>query len=249
MKKFILPFALLLVLAALVGCGKPSANQLIMVTEATFPPYEFRDAQGGLVGIDIALCQAIADELGRELVVQDAKFDSVIPSVKAGKADLAAAGITVTEDRKQSVDFSIPYVTTGITMITLKGSDIDTPEEVTGKKVGVQAGTTSDTYMVERGQEPDRYESPALAVAALKAGKVDLVICDIDPASIIVSKDSDVQISGGPLSKEDYAIAVNKGNAELLAVANRVIERLKTSGEFAQIVAKYSAMADELKGE
>lgn len=217
----------------LAGCAKQDANTLRMVTEATFPPYEFLD-NGEIVGIDVSICKEIAKELGKELAVQDQKFDSVIPSLMAGKADIAAAGITVTEDRKQNVDFSVPYVTTGIAIIRKTGDEAITGgESLKGKRVGVQSGTTSDTYMVdEMGQEPDRYDSPAMAVAALKAGKVDAVVADIDPATAITAKDGDVEMLPEPLSKEDYAVAVRKGNAELLAVANRVIERIKASGEY-----------------
>ena len=131
-----------------------------MITEATFPPYEFRQGTE-VVGIDVEICKAIAKELGKELKIEDVEFDSVLPSLIAGKAELAAAGITVTEDRKMQVDFSVPYVRTGIVFIFSKDKPFDEakPEEAKGKRVGVQNGTTSADYVREQlGQEPEMFD-------------------------------------------------------------------------------------------
>lgn len=220
---------------------------LRMITEATFPPYEFLRGDK-IVGIDVAICEAIAKELGRPLVIEDAKFDAVISSVQAGKADIAAAGITVTEDRKKNVDFSVPYVTSGIVIISKVGSNFTSVESVKGHKIGVQSGTTSDTFCVDTlKQEPDRFDSPAAAAAAMKAGKVELVIADIDPAKNIVKGDDTIRISSDFLSKEEFAVAIKKGQPELLATINKTITSLIKSGELDKIIERYTKEADSMK--
>ena len=232
--------------ASLVGCAKKDDSkptQLVMATEATFPPYEFREGDK-IVGIDVDIAGAIAKELGRELVVEDTKFDSVIPAVQAGKADLAASGITITEDRKKTINFTIPYVEAAQVILVPAGSEVKSTADLKGKRIGVQSGTTGDTYVAENVGEPDRYDNPAVAVAALKSGKVDVVVCDKDPARVFATKDAALQILDEPLTKEEYAIAISKANPELLAAANVVIQRLKDSGELARIVASYEKPAD-----
>ena len=216
-----------------------------LITEATFPPYEFLRG-GEVVGIDVEICRRIATALGRELVVEDTKFDSVIPALISGKADIAAAGITVTEERKAQVDFSIPYVTTGCVFIRKVGTPFEQGEDAKGKRIGVQSGTTSDTYCVETlGQEPERYDSPGSAVQALKTGKIDVVLADIDPAKNCVKGEPGLEISG-LVTREDYAVAVQKGNAALLQKANEVIADLRMS-ELDRIVRSYTEESDALK--
>lgn len=234
----------------LVGCGGgDSANKPItMITEAGFPPYEYLEGDK-IVGVDVDICRAIADKLGRELVIQDAKFDAVIPSVLAGKADLAAAGITVTEDRKKSVDFSIPYVTSGIVIISKKGAEVKDAAAAKNLRIGVQAGTTSDTFCVETlGKEPDRYDAPATAAAALKAGKIDIVISDIDPAKNIIKGEDTLVISSDFLTKEEFAVAIKKGQPELLKVINDTIKELVDAGKVEAWKAEHDARYAAVKG-
>ena len=234
------------VCAALVaGCGQKD-NSLKMITEATFPPYEFLRGQE-IVGIDVEICRAVAERLGRPFKAVTVDFDSVIPAVISGKADLAAAGITVTEDRKKNVDFSIPYVTTGIVVIYKKSNPFTSVGQLKGKKIGVQAGTTSETFCLEKlGQEPERSKSPAEAVAGLKSGRCDFVIADIDPAKNCVKGEADLALSDF-VSSEDYAVAIRKGQPELLKAINETIAELKADGRLAKWVADYTAEADALK--
>lgn len=241
---------LIFALAAVAGvwglATAEPADKLRLITEATFPPYEYKSGDK-IVGIDIEICQRIAKKLGRDLYIEDAKFDAVIPSLISGKADLAAAGITVTEDRKKSVDFSIPYVTTGCVFIRTRGTTFAVAADAKGKKIGVQSGTTSDTFCVEQlKQEPERYDSPAAAVAALKAGKVDVVLADIDPAKNCVKGEATLEISDF-VTREDYAVAVQKGNTKLLFAVNQVIKSLKKSGELDRIIKACTDDADKLK--
>ena len=180
--------------AMICGCGEKD-NSLKMITEATFPPYEFLRGQE-IAGIDVEICRAVAKKLNRPFKAETVDFDSVIPAVISGKADLAAAGITVTEDRKKNVDFSIPYVKTGIVVIYKKSNPFKNIEQLKGKKIGVQGGTTSETFVLEQlKQEPERSKSPAEAVAALKSGRVEFVIADIDPAKNCVKGEADLALS------------------------------------------------------
>ena len=232
-------------LVAIVGCAK-SNNSLKMITEATFPPYEFLRGQE-IVGIDVEICRAVAEKLGRPFQAETVDFDSVIPAVISGKADLAAAGITITEDRKKNVDFSIPYVKTGIVVIYKKSNPFKDAAQLKGRKIGVQAGTTSETYVLEQlKQEPERSRSPAEAVAGLKSGRVEFVIADIDPAKNCVKGEADLALSDF-ITSEEYAIAIRKGQPELLKVINETIAELKTNGKLAKWIADFTAESDKLK--
>ena len=231
--------------ALFCGCGQKD-NSIRMITEATFPPYEFLRGQE-IVGIDVEICRAVAEKLGRPFQAETVDFDSVIPAVISGKADLAAAGITVTEDRKKNVDFSIPYVKTGIVVISKKSNPFKNVEQLKGKKIGVQGGTTSETYVLEQlKQEPDRSRSPAEACAALKSGRVEFVIADIDPAKNCVKGEADLALSDF-ITSEEYAVAIKKGQPELLATINATIAELKANGKLAKWIADYTAESDKLK--
>lgn len=232
--------------ALLAGCGGSDPSTLKMITEATFPPYEFLRGQE-IVGIDVEICRTVAEKLGKGFQCETVDFDSVIPAVISGKADLAAAGITVTEDRKKNVDFSIPYVKTGIVVISSKSNPFTDVEQLKGKKIGVQAGTTSENYVVnDLKQEPERLRSSAEAVAGLKAGRCDFVIADIDPAKNCVKGEADLQLSDF-ITSEEYAIAIRKGRPELLAAINATIAELKANGKLAKWVEQYTDEADKLK--
>ena len=244
MKKMMM-LALGAALAVVCGCGKQD-NTLKMITEATFPPYEFLRGQE-IVGIDVEICRAVAQKLGRSFQAETVDFDSVIPAVVSGKADLAAAGITITEDRKKNVDFSIPYVKTGIVVIFKKSNPFKEPAQLKGKKIGVQSGTTSETYVLEQlKQEPERAKSPAEAVAALKSGRVEFVIADIDPAKNCVKGEDDLAVSGF-ITSEEYAVAIRKGQPELLKAINDTIVELKANGQLAKWIEQYTAVANKLK--
>ena len=247
-KRFALVFAAAALAFALPAFAEDEATAepaapIRMITEATFPPYEFRQGTD-VVGIDVEICKAIAAELGRPLAVEDVEFDSVLPSLIAGKAELAAAGITVTEDRKMKVDFSVPYVRTGIVYVYAKANPFEAPEAGKGHRIGVQNGTTSADFVREQlGQEPEGFDSPASAFAALKAGKVDAVIADIDPAKAVIKGQPDYDISE-LLTVEEYAVAIKKGQPELLAVVNKIIDELDGSGRLDEIKDEWTAKAE-----
>ena len=230
------PAALLLVFA-LSGCGR-NDDRLVMVTEATFPPYEFREG-GKIVGIDVDLMKAVAKKTGRELVVEDMSFNSVIAAVQAGKADVAASGITVTDERKRQVGFSHPYVTAQQVVIVPKDSEIRGSADLKGKRIGVQHGTTGDLYVTRNIREPERFPNGSLAVAALDAGKLDAVVLDGEPSKVHVALHENLVILDEPLTTEEYAIAVNRKNTALLEEINAVIDELRENGGLEKIKAKY----------
>ena len=231
--------------ALLAGCGKDDGS-LRMVTEATFPPYEFLRGRE-VVGVDVEVCLAIAERLGKPLQIVNVDFDAVIASVVSGKADLAAAGLTVTEDRKRSVDFSEPYLTTGIVIIYRKDNPVLSGVACKGKRVGVQGGTTSDEYVVnELHEEPERFRSDAEAVVALKGGRCDVVICDQILARNCIRGMPELALSD-LITTESYAIAVRKGRSDLLAAVNATLRELKSDGRLDRWLGEYIAEADRLR--
>ena len=232
--------------SVICGCAQKESDTVKMITEATFPPYEFLRGQE-IVGIDVEICRAVAQKLGKNFHCETVDFDSVIPAVISGKADLAAAGITVTEDRKKNVDFSIPYVKTGIVVVYKKDNPFKDKDQLKGKKIGVQGGTTSEAFVTdELKQEPERTKSPAEAVAALKAGRVEFVIADIDPAKNCVKGEDTLAISDF-ITSEEYAIAIKKGQPDLLKAINETIAEIKADGRLAKWVKEFTEESDKLK--
>ncbi len=233
--------------ALLAGCARDDSNTIRMITEASFPPYEFLRGQE-IVGIDVEICRAVAEKLGKSFSVENVDFDSVIPSVMSGKADIAAAGITITEDRKRNVDFSDVYAKTEIVLIYKKSAPVLTAADCKGKRIGVQGGNTAESIVLEQfKQEPERFRSAAEACAALKAGRCDGVLVDVEPAKNCVLGEADLAIAPTPVNLEEYAVAIRKGRPELLKAINETIAELKASGRMDAIRAKYSAEADALK--
>ena len=244
----ILSAALVVALAA-CGSSKDSdsnkssgkAETLTMGTNASFPPYEYVDDNGKIVGIDAEIAQAIADKLGMKLEIKDMEFESLVPAVKAKSIDLALAGMTVTEERKQSVNFSDSY-STGVQVVIVKeNSEIKTVDDLKGKKIGVQTGTTSDAYCSDDFGEENvkQFSNGSLAVAALANGQVDCVVIDNEPAKNYVAANSGLKILDTEYVTEDYAIAISKDNDELLKKVNNVLKELKDDGTVDKIIGKY----------
>ena len=234
--------AVMLVFMALflTSCGEKEAERgkLIMVTNATFPPYEFYQGSR-IVGIDADMVREIAKRNDLELVIEDMAFDSVIAAVQTGKADVAASGITVTEDRKKQIDFTTSYVKADQVIIVRKDSDIVGPESMRGKRIGVQHGTTGDMYVTENLQEPERFQDGALAVASLVTGKIDAVVLDSAPAEEHVARNKGIRILPMALVSEEYAMAISKSRPELLAMFNRTMAEMKVDGTMDAIWARY----------
>ncbi len=213
---------------------------LTMATNATFPPYEYYDNEA-IVGIDAEIAGKIADKLGMELKIVDTEFGSIITGVQTGKYDIGMAGMTVTEDRKQYVDFSTSYATGIQSVIVPEGSDIKTIDDLEGKKIGVQQDTTGHIYAAD--DYGDDMVSPfnkgTDAVAALVSGKVDCVIIDNEPAKAYVASNDGLVILDTEYALEDYAIAVSKDNSELLQKIDGALAELIADGSVSTIIDKY----------
>lgn len=212
---------------------------LVMATNAEFPPYEYHEGDE-IVGIDAEVAALIAEELGMTLEIEDMAFDSVLAAVQSGKADIAMAGLTVTEDRKQSVNFTDTYATATQVIIVKEDSDIAGPDDLDGKIVGVQTGTTGDIYVSdEEGVTVERYNKGFEAVQALTQGKIDAVVIDNQPAKVFVSENEGIKIIEEAYADEEYAIAIAKDNEELLEKVNTALNTLKENGAFQEVVDKY----------
>lgn len=214
---------------------------LVMATNAEFPPYEYHDG-GAIVGIDVEVAEAIAEKLGMTLEIEDIAFDSIIPELESGKADVGLAGMTVSEDRLKNVDFSDTYTTASQVIIVKNDSDITGPDDLKGKYIGVQLGTTGDIYASDYeadGSTIERYNKGFEAVQAMQQGKIDAVVIDNEPAKVFVSQNDDIKILDEALTVEEYAIAIKKGNKELLNKVNEALGELKQSGQLQAIIDKY----------
>ena len=223
------------------------AGKLHMSTNAAFPPYEMTTDDGGFEGIDVEVADAIAQKLGLELVVDDMGFDAALTAVQTGQSDIAMAGITVTEDRLEVMDFSDSYATGVQVVIVPEDSPIQTLDDLANAEmIGCQAATTGYIYASDTpengGYGEDHvtaYENGALAVMALVNGQIDAVIIDNEPAKAFVEANEGLKILDTPWVEEEYAIGVAKGNTDLLDAINAVMEELKADGTFQSIVDKY----------
>ena len=223
------------------------AGKLIMATNAAFPPYEFYEGDT-IVGIDAEIAQAIAEKLGLELIIDDMEFDSIIEAVKGGKADMGLAGMTVTEERMEIVNFTASYATGVQVVIVAEGSAITSVDDMFAEgaftTIGVQRNTTGDLYttwdLEEAGMaEIMRYSKGAEAIQALLTGKVDCVVIDNEPAKAFVAENPGLVILDTEYAVEDYAAAMNKGNEALYNAVNAALQELIADGTVQAIVDKY----------
>lgn len=233
---------------SLVACGgsgddagkdNEEKQTLTMATNAEFPPYEYYDGKE-IIGIDAEMAQAVADELNMELVIEDMAFDSIITAVTSGKADIGVAGMTVTEDRLASVNFTDTYTTASQVVIVKEGSEIASPDDLTGKSIGVQLGTTGDIYCGDiEDATVERYNKGFEAVQSLLTDKIDAVVIDEQPAKYFVEQNEGLVILPDKFTEEEYAIAVAKDNDELVEKINDALASLKESGKLDEIIGKY----------
>ena len=216
------------------------AGKLTMATNATFPPYEMTTDAGEFEGIDIETAQAIADKLGLELQIDDMDFDAALLSVQQGKADIVMAGVTVTDERKAVMDFSDSYATGIQSIIVPEGSDIASPDDLAGKKIGTQRGTTGYIYCTDDFGEDAvvAYDSGLTAVQALNNGQVDAVVIDNAPAKEYVAANPGLKVLETSYAEEDYAIGMAKGSS-LEDAVNAALKELKADGTLQSIVDKY----------
>ena len=252
MKKKIIAAAMaaLVTVMSLAGCGSTAANTttssngtLVVGTNAAFPPFEYVGDDGNPDGFDIALIKAIGDKIGMEVQIQDMEFDSLVSSI-GGKIDVAIAGMTVTEERKNTVDFSDSYYEAVQAVLVPKGSAIATADDLKNLKIGVQLGTTGEFIADEiEGATVSAYNKAVDAVNDLNNGRVDCVIVDKNPAEVFGAQFSDkVDVVPGTnfdFEPENYAIALPKGNTELADKINNALKELKADGTYDSLVSKY----------
>ena len=216
-------------------------GKLHMATNAAFPPYEMVADDGSFEGIDVEIAGKIAEKLGLELVVDDMDFGSVITSVQSGKSDIAMAGLTVTEDRKQNVDFSDTYATGVQVVIVPEDSEIATIDDLQGKLIGCQESTTGYIYCSDDYGEDmvTAFPNGANAVQALLSGKVDAVVIDSQPAQEFVAQNEGLKILDTEYVTEDYAIGVSKDNTALRDAVNNALKELIDDGTVQSVLDKY----------
>ncbi len=256
MKKIIaLALALVMLSALLAGCGSEPASglktvesgKLIMATNAAFPPYEYIEGNE-VVGIDAEIAGAIAEKLGLELQIDDMEFDSIVESVKGGKADIGLAGMTVTPERQEVINFTASYATGVQVVIVTEDSAITSVDDLFAEgashNIGVQRNTTGDLYCTWDLEDAglatvDRYSKGAEAVQALLSGKVHCVVIDNEPAKAFVAANEGLKILDTEYAIEEYAAAMSKDNTELYEAVNKALEELIADGTVKDIIEKY----------
>lgn len=252
MKKIIALTLALTILLTFAACGSKKVEDdgiLTMATSADFPPYEFYE-NNEIVGIDAEVAAAIAEKLGMELKIEDMDFDSIVPSVQSGKADMGMAGLTVTDERMLSVDFTDSYATGIQVIIVPEGSPIKSYDDLANNigtyKIGVQLSTTGDIYAsdtVENGgfgsENVEQYTKGPDAILALTTGKIDCVIIDNEPAKAFVEANPGLAILDSEYVMEDYAIATNKKDPEMTKKINEALKELIADGTVKSILDKY----------
>lgn len=227
-----------------VSSAAASGGTVTMSTNATFEPFEYH-AGGKIVGIDVDIAEKIAAKLGKTLKIRDVEFSTLPNELSSGKCDFVAAGMSVNPDRLKNMDFSDTYFDATQSIIVLKDSSIKKRADLNGKTVGVQQGTTGDDYCTDADHTSDiqvkdvkRYNKGADAVSALMSKKIDAVVIDDFPAQKFVSKNGGKIVKlDDALTVEHYAIAVKKGNTQLLSTINSVLKDMKSSGELDKLIA------------
>lgn len=237
MKKVILVILLLLFVT---GCGR-SENEIILATEAGFAPYEYYE-NGEIVGIDIDIAREVAKELGKELIVKDIAFDSIINEIKTGKSDFAAAGISYTEERAKAVAFSNNYADSKQVVLVRNDSNINSSDDLKNAKIAVQLGSVADTYVTSKYKKAEiiRQKKYLATIQDLEDGKADCVVMDELPAKEILKAKENMRILDKALVVDSYGIIVKHSNKELLDVINSVIKRMQDDGSLEASILRHT---------
>ena len=247
MKKLVIATLVALTSLGLVACSKKEEKTLIIATEAGFAPYEYMEGTN-VVGVDMDICQAIADAMGMKLEIRNMDFEGALLAVQQGQVDLAAAGISVSEERQLIMDFSDFYIDSSEVIVVNVASMAVTESTADGIKdkiIGVQQGNIADIWVsdLENAQpaEVKRYTAFAQAAEDLKNDKIDAIVMDELPAIELVNATEGLMIlEGEPLFVDQYAIAVKKGNQELLDQVNEVIAQLIADGKIDEFIANHA---------
>ena len=261
MKKILMVALVLILTLSLVACGGTSdklasiekAKKIVVYTDPNFPPFEFIE-NSGPEGVDIEIAKAIGEALGVEVEFSESNFDAIVMAIKGGKGDIAISGMTITDERKQSVDFSDPYITSVQYLILPEDSKITTVESLEGQKIGVAKGYTG-SFLVEddiaegvlkdKGASFTEYPSAMEATLDLTNGKVAAVVMDEYVAKNIAEKNDglkavELKFEDGSNAAEDYGVVVPKGNEDLLKKINEVIKQLRDDGKIEEWIIQFA---------
>lgn len=217
-------------------------GKLIMATEAGFAPYEYTEDGQTVVGVDVDIANEIAAAMGKELVINNTSFDGALVAVQQGKADFAAAGISVTPEREVVMDFSVEYATSKqVVVVNKEAMAVESVDAITADTVvGVQTGNVADGYCQDQGWQVKQYGKFMEAAMDLKNNKIDCIVMDSLPAEQMVAANDDLVILDGELFTDKYAIAVQKGNTEMLDQINEVLEQLMAEGKIEEYTINHT---------
>lgn len=243
MKKCWIGSAMVLAAAALLaGCGKKAAtNYLVMGTDAKFPPFEQREG-ADVVGFDVEVAQAIAEQVGRPLKIVEMDFDRLLPALAEGQVDLVLAALSITPERRALVDFSIPYYkATQVAVILAGGIVPETKEDLKGMRTAAQAGTTGYALAEDltSAENLRAVASPQAAAVDLMNSQVDLAILDEQPAIHLAARNPELMLIRPEFDEEFYGVAVRKGNTNLLETVNQVLGAISADGRYDQFVDRW----------
>lgn len=249
MKKFWTVLMCATMTLSMAACGSDSASaknddKIYVGTEAGFAPYEYMSGDQ-VVGVDMDIAQAIADALGKELVIKNMDFDGALNAVQQGQVDFVAAGVSVDEERQKVMDFSHNYVdSSDVVIVNASADTVKTNEDIADKIVGVQQGNIADIWMTNNYPDAQvkRYTKFVQAAEDLKNNKIDAIVMDLYPAQELVATNPELKIldEENPVFVDQYAIAVKKGNQELLDQINEVIDQLIADGKIEEFTAKHA---------
>ena len=243
MKKMILVIMAVMLGVFMVGCGSDNnekVEKIYVGTNAEFAPFEFLE-DGKTVGFDMDLIDAISKEIGVEIEIKDMAFDGLLPALQAKKIDMIIAGMTATDERKKAVNFTDSYYKANQVIITGENAeDIASFDGLKGKKVGVILGFTGDVVVSDiEGAKVEKYNASYAAIMDLKAGKIDAVVLDVEPAKNFVKNNEGLKITSAKGEEEEYAIAVSKDKTELLEKVNKALVTLKENGTYDELLKKW----------
>ena len=246
--------------ATMTGCGgakttdentnasaSPAASDkktLTMATNAEFPPFEYLEGDQ-IVGADVDMAKAVAEKLGYELEITNLDFDAALAGVSTGKYDVAVAGITASEERKKSMNFSDNYFVASQSIVVTADSAIKGKDDLEGKTISCQEGTTGEQYLLDNNYTVQSFKTGAEGISALTTGKVDALVIDNAVAKALSAEQNGATVVlDEALTDESYAIALQLGNDELTSKINEALKELKADGSLAKIFEKYDLKID-----
>ncbi len=248
MKRFITAVLVIAASAACVFAGGSAekTDGYVFATDATWPPFEFIDENGNLTGFEVELMPLIGEHVGVTMTVENIPWDTIFAGLANGQYDGVASGVTITEERKMTMDFSTPIASQGQVVIVMTESDVQSVNDLAGRKVGVQIGTTGDFALDDYNVEKRQYDDIGLAILDMVNGNIDACVCDSIIASDFVLANENykgmLRTAGEPFTSEEIAIAVKKGNTELLNLINEGLEAMKADGSYDDLKAKWNLL-------